>query len=234
MQSRTQKTVQPLKPPALPKKFLGRALPGGQLAAYGRYDQLNLVREQFIGQVAERLAFEESFLNQVSLHATELAHARLVDCRLNECDLANARWFQADCTRVEVLNCRLTGFSTIESRWQDVLFKHCQGSLAQFRFVTFKTVRFEHCDLSDTDFQGADLSGVVFGDCDLSGAEMSGAKLAGADLRGCVLDGLHAGTSELRGAIIDPSQALALVQAFGIVVEWPGQDAGKNNEMGSL
>jgi len=51
---------------------------------------------------------------------------------------------------------------------------------------------------------------------------MSGAKLAGADLRGCTLDGLHAGWQELQGAIIDPSQALALVQALGIIVEWPG------------
>ncbi len=227
MQSKPQRSLQPPKPPVLPRKFLGRTLPGEQLAAYGRYGQLSLTREQFSGQLAERLSFEETLLKQVSLHATELAHARIGDSRLSECDLANASWFQADFARVEMLNCRLTGFRAIESRWQDVLFKDCQASLAQFRFTVFKTARFEHCDLSDADFQGADLTGVVFADCDLSRAEMSGAKLAGADLRGCTLDGVHAGLSELRGAIIDPSQALALVQAFGIVVEWPGQGASE-------
>ncbi len=223
------KTVQSLKAPVLPIKFQGRALPGEQLAAHGRYGQLHLAREQFGGQVAERLSFEETLLKQVSLHATELAHARFGDCRLQECDLANANWFQSDLVRVELLNCRLTGLRTIEARWQDVLFRDCQVSLAQFRFSTFKTARFEHCDLSDADFQGADLSGVVFVDCDLSRAEMSQAKLAGADLRGCVLDGVHVGLSELKGAIIDPSQALPLVQAFGIVVAWPDQHENEPN-----
>lgn len=227
MQSKLPRTVQPLKAPLLPKKFLGRALPEAQLAAHGRYSQLHLAREQFTGQVAERLSFEETLLKQVGLHATELAHARFSDCRLQECDLANANWFQGDLVRVELLNCRLTGLRTIEARWQDVLFKDCQASLAQFRFSTFKAARFEHCDLSDADFQGADLSGVAFIDCDLNRAEMSQAKLAGADLRGCVLDGVHVGLNELKGAIIDPSQALPLVQAFGIVVAWPGQDAGE-------
>ncbi|MGH2506685.1 MAG: pentapeptide repeat-containing protein [Ktedonobacteraceae bacterium] len=219
-------TKQPtLKPPVLPKKFLGRTLPGGQLVPYGRYGQLSLTREQFNGQHAEHLSFEEMLFKQVGLSATELAHARFVDSRLSACDLANAHWSQADCARVELLDCRLTGFRATESRWQDVLFKDCQASLAQFRFATFKTARFEHCDLSDADFQGADLTGVVFVACDLSRVELSGAKLAGADLRDCVLDGVHAGLSELHGAIIDPSQALALVQAFGIVVVWPGQGA---------
>lgn len=220
-----QRPMQPLKAPGLPKKFVGRTLSGAQLAAYGRYAQLGLTSEQFSGQFAEHLSFEETLLKQVSLHTTELAHVRLGDSRLSECDLANANWLQADCARVEILHCRLTGFRAIESRWQDALFKDCQASLAQFRFAIFKTARFDHCDLSDADFQSADLTGVAFVDCDLSRAELSGAKLAGADLRGCKLDGVHAGLNELRGAIIDPSQSLALVQAFGIVVTWPGQDA---------
>lgn len=222
MQNKTSRPVPTLKPPALPKKFLGRALPEPRLANFGRYSQLSLTHEQFSGQSADRLSFEQMVFKGVSLHASELEHTQITDCRLNECDLANASWFQADFARVELLNCRLTGFHTIEARLQDVLFKDCQAALAQFRFSTFKNARFEQCDLSDADFQGADLTGAVFAQCNLSRAEMSGAKLAGADLRGCTLDGLHAGWQELQGAIIDPSQALALVQALGIIVEWPG------------
>lgn len=221
MQNKLQRSTQLPRPPLLPKKFIGRVLPEGQLASFGRYSQLSLAHEQFIGQTAERLSFEQILLKQVSLNATELAHAQINDSRLVECDLANASWFQADFAGVEILNCRLTGFHTIETRLQDVFFKDCQASLAQFRFSTFKAARFEHCDLSDADFQGADLSGAVFLHCNLSRAEMSGTKLAGADLRGCTLDGLHAGWREFQGAIIDPSQALALVQAFGVIVKQP-------------
>jgi uncharacterized protein YjbI with pentapeptide repeats len=224
MQNKPAQASRLPKPPALPKKYPGRTLPEAQLTSFGRYGQLSLAHEQFIGQTAERLSFEQMLLKQVSLHATELAHAQINDCRLAECDLANANWFQADFARVELLNCRLTGFHAIEARLQDALFKDCQASLAQFRFATLKTTRFEHCDLSDADFQGSDLSGVAFVDCDLRRAEMSGAKLAGADLRGCELDGLRAGWQELQGAIIDPSQALALIQALGIIVQNPFSD----------
>lgn len=221
MQNKLQKPGQAPRQPALPKKYLGRSLPQGQLDTFGRYSQLSLAHEQYSGQAAERLSFEQMLLKQVSMHATELGNAQIQDSRWVECDLANANWFQADFARVELLNCRLTGFHAIESRLQDVLFKDCQATLAQFRFATFKTARFEHCDLSDADFQGANLSGSVFVDCDLSRAEMSGARLVGADLRGCVLDGLRAGLPELQGATIDPSQALALIQAFGILISWP-------------
>jgi uncharacterized protein YjbI with pentapeptide repeats len=214
-----------LKPPALQKKFLGRALPQGKLTTYGRYVQLSLANEQFIKQVAENISFEQTLLKQVSLHATELTHMQISDSRLTECDLANAIWLHADFARVELSGCRLTGLHAIESRWQDVLFKNCQAALAQFRFATLKTVRFEDCDLSDADFQGANLSRVAFVNCNLSRAEMSGAKLAGTDLRGCTIEGLHAGWHELQGAIIDPSQALAIVQAAGIIVELPDNGA---------
>jgi uncharacterized protein YjbI with pentapeptide repeats len=221
MQNKPLKSVQLPRPPALPKKYLGRSLPQGQLASFGRYSQLSLSHEQYSSQIAEHVSFEQMLLKQVSMHGSELTHAQVRDSRWIESDLANANWVQADFARVELLNCRLTGFHAIEARLQDVLFKDCQASLAQFRFATFKTARFEHCDFSDADFQGADLSGAAFVDCNLSGAEMSDVKLAGADLRGCTLDGLHVGLHELQGAIIDPSQALALVQAFGIVIEWP-------------
>jgi uncharacterized protein YjbI with pentapeptide repeats len=230
MESILHKTSHPPKPPMLPKKFSGRALPEPQLATYGRYSQLALVSDQLSNQSAERLSFDQMQLKQVNLHGTELAHAQIHDSRLIQCDLANANWFQADFARVELVGCRLTGFHTIESRLQDVLFKDCQAALAQFRFAVFKTARFEQCDLSDADFEGADLSGVVFLNCNLSGAEMSRAKLAGADLRGCELNGLHAGWQELQGAIIDPSQALALVQAFGIIVAQP--DLPETSETG--
>lgn len=221
MEKKSPKVLPQPKPPALPKKYLGRILSPSQLESLGRYTQLSLTHDQWIGQSAEHILFDQMLLKQISAHASELPLAQIIDTRWVECDLANANWFQAHFARVELLNCRLTGFHTIEARLQDVLFKDCQAALAQFRFSTCKNVRFEHCDLSDADFQGADLSGAVFVDCDLSRAEMTGVKLVGADLRGCKLDGLHAGWQEFQGVTIDPSQALALVQAFGITVEWP-------------
>ncbi len=55
--------------------------------------------------------------------------------------------------------------------------------------------------------------------CNLSGADFSGAKLLGADLRGSRIDGVRIGPQELKGAIIDMTQAIALVRGMGIIVE---------------
>lgn len=232
MQQKSSKNGTFPRSPNLPKRFDGRSLPGPLLEPYGRYSGLSLAHDQLSAQSAEHLSFEQMLLKQVNLHGSELTLAQMRDVCLNECDLANANWPKADLARVEVLNCRLVGFHIIEARLQDLLFKHCQVSLAQFRFTLFRTVRFEHCDLSDADFQGADLSGVAFVDCNLSRAEMSGAKLTGADLRGSVLDGLHVGWQELQGATVDPNQALALVRSSGVIVEAPAQGLPVSHEQG--
>jgi uncharacterized protein YjbI with pentapeptide repeats len=53
--------------------------------------------------------------------------------------------------------------------------------------------------------------------------ELSGSKLGGLDLRTCNLDGARVGIHELRGATINLQQAISLVQALGIKVEFQGE-----------
>jgi uncharacterized protein YjbI with pentapeptide repeats len=208
-----------IKPPLFPKKMVARGLPDGTLSDHEQYSQLTLSQELWMGQAIDYLSFEQVMFRTVNMSSTSFTHLQLNSVRLNECDLANARWPEALWHRVEAIECRMTGFLGIEAKFQDMLFKQCKANLAQFRFSTFKAARFEECDLSDADFQGADLTGVSFVRCNLQNVEMSGAKLMGADLRGCTIDGLRVGPQELRGAIVDTGQALALVQAFGIVVK---------------
>ena len=208
-----------IRAPLLPKKMLLRSLPNGQLANHEYYSELTLSQESMIGQSAEHICFDQVIFKTVAMSSTNLNDVQVSNARLTECDIANARWSQAGLYRVEMLTCRMTGFLCIEAKFEDILFKECKANLTQFRFSTFKAVRFEDCDLSDADFQGANLSGVTFTNCDLRNVEMSGAKLNGADLRGCQIDGLRASQQELQGAMIDPTQAIALVQAFGIIVK---------------
>jgi uncharacterized protein YjbI with pentapeptide repeats len=87
-----------------------------------------------------------------------------------------------------------------------------------------RTVRFEHCALREASFDGSDLSGVVFDHCDLSGADFRNAKLKGADIRSSTITDLKVTGRDLAGLIVDPSQALQLIQLFGVVVRSPGSE----------
>jgi len=70
MEKKPLKPAQVLRPPALPKKYQGRFLPESQLAAFGRYSQLSLAHEQFIGQIAERVSFDQMLIPK-PLHALQ-------------------------------------------------------------------------------------------------------------------------------------------------------------------
>ncbi len=198
---------------------LKRGLPAGSLQNREYYAQLLLAHDDFSGQEASRISFDQVLFEQVRMNNTQFKGVQLMDTRITGGDLANARWTEANFHRVEVISCHLTGFQANEAHLQDVLFKECAGHFAQLAFAIFDTVRFEDCDLSEANFYQANLTGTVFANCNLSNADFSGAKLAGADLRGCKIDGIRVGPRELQGATIDSAQALALVQAMGINIK---------------
>jgi uncharacterized protein YjbI with pentapeptide repeats len=213
-----------IRAPQIPARLVAAALPTERLEDHEHYHALALEQQDLSGQTATRPGFDGVRFTQVNLSATHLREPQILDVRFQHCNFANAEWPNALLQRVEVLDCRLTGFTLVEGKLRDVRFKDCHAELAKFRFMSFNAVRFDHCLLVEADFHHADLSGVVFAGCDLRNAEMSGAKLAGADLRGCLIDGLRVGLAELRGAIVDPAQAIAIVRNFGLTVEWSADD----------
>jgi uncharacterized protein YjbI with pentapeptide repeats len=233
-----------IRPPQLPKQFALSDLPEGQIVHHGRYQSLALSRLSVVGQVADAPCFEQVRWLHIDASASQLRGIQFDDVRFEHCNLANAEWPRAALRRCELLDSRLTGFTASYSYLQEVLVKDCTAHLLKLRSVHCKAARFERCalieadfqhaklphivfsqcDLTGADFRHADLAGARFSRCELRGADLSGAKLAGADLRGCTLDGTRVGLAELRGATIDPPQALALVRALGLTVEWSEED----------
>ncbi len=220
MKKNTQKSEQVVKPPKLLKRNLVEGIPGNCVLRGELYRSLMLSSVDLSAQQADHVSFEEAMFSQVAMMNTDLEEVRLVDVRLSGCDLVTANWYKAGLYRVELIDCRMTGFLAGEAHFEDVLFKNCQINLAQFRFSTFKSVRFEHCDLSESDLLEADLSRAVLIDCNLRSAELSRSKLSGVDFSSCDLEGAHIGVQELRGATISMKQAISVIQASGITVEF--------------
>jgi uncharacterized protein YjbI with pentapeptide repeats len=217
--NKRNKAEKAIKPPIIPKQGLEKGLPDATLQDYAHYTQLTLSLDDFTEQEAQHLSFDQLLLQSVVLSKTRFKKVQVLDCRLLACDLANAEWSEATLSRVELLGCHLTGFRCGEGFIQDVFFKECRGSFAQFPLTKFKSVRFEECDFSEANFFEADLSGVTFLNCDLRQADFARAKLVGADLRGSKIDGMRIGPNELKGATIDPTQAVAFVRGMGIRVD---------------
>jgi uncharacterized protein YjbI with pentapeptide repeats len=151
-----------IKAPNIPKQELEKRLPDESLFDRAYYAQLALSHDDLTGQAADYISFDQIVFQQVRMSNTQLKKVQVLDSRLIVCDLANAEWAVAALSRVELIGCHLTGFQCSEAQLQDVLFKDCGGSFAQFAFSTFKRVRFENCDLSQVNFLEVDLSGATF------------------------------------------------------------------------
>jgi uncharacterized protein YjbI with pentapeptide repeats len=162
------------------------------------------------------LRIHASVLSNVSFADVAFDSVTLRDVRLMGCDLSNIEISRLSLVRVEILDCRMTGFRAGEAQCNDVLISQGDQRYSVFRFSRFQSVEFRSCNLSSSDFYGSDLSGTRFCNCDLRGAEMTGVQLKNADLRGSSVDGLRLGAGDIRGAIVDPAQAMIFAQLLGI------------------
>ncbi len=95
------------------------------------------------GRSLPSLIQRSSIFERVSFANCVIPSARLRDVRLVGCDLSNAVLRGWEATRVEFIDCRLTGMKAIECRWRDVLIEGCD---ARYR-AQFTDGRLQNCEL---------------------------------------------------------------------------------------
>ena len=189
------------------------------LEDHAEYFAASISGSELVRQAAAAVTFEQVRLQRVNFTQSRLPKLRLLDVLLEGCDLSGAVWEQARLQRVTISGCRLMGVQLLEARCEDVVFRDCMLESAIFASAAFKAVRFERCNLSEAVLTEADLAYAVFQRCDLTRADLRGSKLSGADLRGSIINGMQVGAPELKGAIIDPAQAVQVVNLLGVVVK---------------
>lgn len=171
------------------------------------------------GRTVGALRVESSVLERVCLADCRFGSIVMKDARLVGCELSNLSAHGMSLTRVEFVDCRMTGLSGGDVEGQDVLIRDGDQRYCQMRSSRFKGAEFDGCNFEDADFQGTDFSGSVFRRCNLRNVEMGKAKLFNADLRGSIVEGLHIAPEGLRGAVVDPSQAMSFALLLGIRIE---------------
>jgi uncharacterized protein YjbI with pentapeptide repeats len=79
-----------------------------------------------------------------------------------------------------------------------VLVSDCRADLVSLRATRLEDVTFRDCELTEADFADAHLRGVRLERCRLAGAELRGARFERSVIEGCDLQGLQV-TGSLRG-----------------------------------
>ena len=210
-------TKRGIQTPRLPKNLNVETITA--LDDRAEYFSASISGGELTKQVAASVIFEQVLLRRMSFTQSRLSRLRLLDVQLENCDVTGAIWEYAHLQRVVFDSCRLMGLQLLEARCEDVVLHECTLESAIFASTTFKAVRFENCSLREAVFTEADLSHTVFQHCDLTHADLRGSSLIGADFRGSIINGMQAGAPELKGAIIEPTQAVQVVNLLGLIVK---------------
>jgi uncharacterized protein YjbI with pentapeptide repeats len=203
------------QPPDLPPLLDGReAITEGEPIEESRVVGIDLSGRKLSGLAAKGSIFES-----VSFAGCHIPSPRFRDVRLVKCDLSNATLRGFEATRVEFIDCRLTGMIAIECRWQDVLVENCDGRYAQISDGKLHTCEFKGSNFAEADFRSTDLESTIFTQATLTRADFGHSKLRGSDLRGADIDGIIVGPEEVRGAIVSATQAMDLARLLGLVIK---------------
>ncbi len=205
-----------IKKPQLPKHLPVKA--DLILADYGQFLGFCEINEDWSGQKAANVYFEQINLKQIILQQIRLEKLTANDAVFDRCDFSGALCEKGHFRRIEFKNCRLMGASLMEGVFEDILFAECNGEGANFFNAFFRRVKFYHVNLSGASFEGADLRGVEFIHCDLTRALFLNANLGGTDFRSSTIEEMQVGFTELRGAIFAPYQAVQMAGLLGIII----------------
>jgi uncharacterized protein YjbI with pentapeptide repeats len=175
-------------------------------------DAENLTGGDFTG-VSVRGAISRSELTSVILAESRAGPLTMLDTVLRRVDLSHAEWIALTARRVEILDCRATGWRSTFDLAQDFYMEDCRMDYCVLTIVRAKDLNvFKGCAFRNATI-GGDLSNVIFDECLLDGVEFLAHAATGCDLRGSRLDGIT-GLMSLRGALISPDQAVTLVPQF--------------------
>ena len=127
--------------PRLPKTLSPEALT--QLEEHREYAEIEISGCDLTDQSAGNVLFEEVSLRSTIFTRSRLPRLRLLDVRLEACDLSGAFLEESRFRRVELIGCRLMGVQLLSAQLDDVHFRDCNLEGAVFVSSQTKALLFE-------------------------------------------------------------------------------------------
>ncbi|WP_455188948.1 pentapeptide repeat-containing protein [Actinomyces naeslundii] len=212
------------RPPVLTEPDLGRLRDGeaDELAAGEMVEDLELVEADLSGGDLSAISLLSCRFSEVFANDTDLAAARLVDCRLERLSATYLHSPRSTWRTVELVDSRIGAWELYDADVESVLIEDCRLGFANLAGTAVRDVLIRATRIDELDLSGIDAQRVRFEDCHVGTLRLHGGSLSDVDLRGLEMT-VVSGVGSLAGATISSGQlselAPLLAQHLGLRVE---------------
>jgi len=211
-------------PPALTAPDLSRLRDGeaDELTAGEMVEDLELVEADLSGGDLSALTLLSCRFSEVFANDTDLAAARLVDCRLERLSATYLHSPRSTWRTVELVDSRIGAWELYDADVESLLMENCRLGFVNLAGTTVRDLLIRATRIDELDLSGIDAQRVRFEDCQVGTLRLHGGSLSDVDLRGLEMR-VVSGVGSLAGATINSQQlselAPLLAQHLGLRVE---------------
>ena len=212
------------RPPVLTAPDLGRLRDGeaDELAAGEMVEDLDLVDADLSGGDLSALTLLSCRFSEVFANDTDLAAARLVDCRLERLSATYLHSPRSTWRTVELIDSRIGAWELYDADVESLLIEDCRLGFVNLAGTALRDVLIRATRIDELDLSGIDAQRVRFEDCRVGTLRLHGGSLRDVDLRGLEMR-VVSGVGSLSGATISSVQltelAPLLAEYLGLRVE---------------
>ena len=212
------------RPPVLTAPDLGRLRDGeaDELAAGEMVEDLDLVDADLSGGDLSALTLLSCRFSEVFANDTDLAAARLVDCRLERLSATYLHSPRSTWRTVELVDSRIGAWELYDADVESLLIEDCRLGFVNLAGTAVRDVLIQGTRIDELDLSGIDARRVRFEDCRVGTLRLHGGNLSDVDLRGLEMR-VVSGVGSLSGATISSVQltelAPLLAEYLGLRVE---------------
>ena len=211
------------RPPVLAAPDLGRLRDGeaDELTAGEMVEDLALVEADLSGGDLSALTLLSCRFSEVFANDTDLAAARLVDCRLERLSATYLHSPRSTWRTVELIDSRIGAWELYDADVESLLMENCRLGFTNLAGTTVRDLLIRATRIDELDLSGIDAQRVRFEDCQVGTLRLHGGSLSDVDLRGLEMR-VVSGVGSLAGATVNGQQlselAPLLAQHLGLRV----------------
>ena len=219
------------RPPALTAPDLSRLRDGeaDELTAGEMVEDLELVEADLSGGDLSALTLLSCRFSEVFANDTDLAAARLVDCRLERLSATYLHSPRSTWRTVELVDSRIGAWELYDADVESLLMENCRLGFTNLAGTTVRDLLIRATRIDELDLSGIVAQRVRFEDCQVGTLRLHGGSLSDVDLRGLEMRTVS-GVGSLAGATVSSGQlselAPLLAQHLGLRVT--DQDHAQN------